>query len=152
MDFYKIKKTTKHIGRNYINHFINALDIFNNNRLSKKSIGEMIRAIHFTAPINILALLCISPNYLCNIIMLCMLFLLISFIIFDGCVLNIIEQYYCEDTFTIIDPSLELLQINKTNKNRFLVSIPIAILYLTITIIIYDYRFIFQKIQKDYYS
>ena len=34
----------------------------------------------------------------------------------------------------------------KTNRNRFLVSIPIAIIYIAITFIIYDYRFIFQNI------
>jgi hypothetical protein len=145
MEFYKIKKTTKAMGKKYINEFITALNAFNNGRLSKKSIGEMIRAIHFTAPINIIVLLCILPNYICNLIMIYMLFVLIFFIIFDGCFLTIIEQYYCEDTFTIIDPPLELLQINKTNKNRFYISIPIAILYLTITLIIYDYRFILQK-------
>jgi hypothetical protein len=142
MEFYKIKKTTKKMGKEYINNFINALDTFNNGKLSKKSIGEMIRAIHFTAPINIIVLLCILPKYVCNIIMLYMLFVLISFIIFDGCFLTIIEQYYCEDTFTIIDPQLELLQIDKTNRNRFLVSIPVAVVYLSIIFIIYGYRFI----------
>jgi hypothetical protein len=141
MEFYKIKKTTKRVGKEYINNFITALDTFNNGRLSKKSIGEMIRAIHFTAPINIIVLLCILPKYACNIIILYMLLVLISFIIFDGCFLTIIEQYYCEDTFTIIDPQLELLQIDKTNRNRFLVSIPVAIVYLTIIFIIYGYRF-----------
>ena len=143
MEFYKIKKTTKKMGKEYINNFINALDTFNNGKLSKKSIGEMIRAIHFTAPINIIVLLCILPKYVCNIIMLYMLFVLISFIIFDGCFLTIIEQYYCEDTFTIIDPQLELLQIDKTNRNRFLVSIPVAVVYLIIIFIIYSYRFVF---------
>ena len=131
------------MGKEYINNFINALDTFNNGKLSKKSIGEMIRAIHFTAPINIIVLLCILPKYVCNIIMLYMLFVLISFIIFDGCFLTIIEQYYCEDTFTIIDPQLELLQIDKTNRNRFLVSIPVAVVYLIIIFIIYSYRFVF---------
>ena len=129
------------MGKEYINNFITALDTFNNGRLSKKSIGEMIRAIHFTAPINIIVLLCILPKYACNIIILYMLLVLISFIIFDGCFLTIIEQYYCEDTFTIIDPQLELLQIDKTNRNRFLVSIPVAVVYLTIIFIIYGYRF-----------
>jgi hypothetical protein len=146
MEFYKIKKITKKGGKEYINHFIHTFDTFNNGKLSKKSIGEMIRAIHFATPINIIVLLCISPQYICNLIMLYMLVVLISFTIFDGCFLTIIEQYYCEDNFTIIDPSMELLNIEKTNKNRFLVSIPIAFIYIAITFIIYDYRFIFQNI------
>jgi hypothetical protein len=146
MEFYKIKKTTKKKGKEYINHFIHTFDAFNNGRLSKKSIGEMIRAIHFVTPINIIVLLCISPPYICNLIMLYMLFVLTSFIIFDGCFLTIIEQYYCEDNFTIIDPSMELLNIEKTNRNRFLISIPLAFIYIAITFIIYDYRFIFQNI------
>jgi hypothetical protein len=142
MDFYKLKKTTKKKGKDYINYLIDTINSFNNNRLSKKSIGEIIRAIHFTTPINIIILLCISPRYICNLIMLYILLISILFITFDGCFLTIIEQYYCEDTFTIIDPSLELLNIEKTNKNRFLVSIPIAILYIAIIFIIYGYRFI----------
>jgi hypothetical protein len=146
MEFYKMKKTTKKKGKEYINHFINTLNTFNNGRLSKKSIGEMIRAIHFATPINIIVLLCLSPQYICNLIMMYILFVLISFTIFDGCFLTIIEQYYCQDNFTIIDPSMELLNIEKTNRNRFLISIPIAVIYIAITIIIYDYRFIFQNI------
>lgn len=145
MEFYKIKKTTKKKGKEYINHFINKFDTFNNGKLSKKSIGEMIRGIHFATPVNIIVLLCISPQYICNLIMLYMLCVLTSFTIFDGCFLTIIEQYYCEDNFTIIDPSMELLNIEKTNRNRFLVSIPIAIIYIAITFIIYDYRFIYQN-------
>jgi hypothetical protein len=78
--------------------------------------------------------------------MIYILFVLTSFTIFDGCFLTIIENYYCEDNFTIIDPSMELMNIEKTNKNRFLISIPIAVVYITITIIIYDYRFIYQNI------
>ena len=146
MDFYKIKKTTKREGKKYIHQFINILDTFNNGRLSKKSIGELIRAIHFATPINLIVLLSISHQYFCNLIMIYILFVLTSFTIFDGCFLTIIENYYCEDNFTIIDPSMELMNIEKTNKNRFLISIPIAVVYITITIIIYDYRFIYQNI------
>jgi hypothetical protein len=146
MEFYKIKKTTKKIGKECINYFINTIDTFNNKKLSKKSIGEIIRAIHFTAPINIIVLLCISPKYICNLILLYILCVLIAFIIFDGCFITIIEQYYCQDNFTIIDPIIELSDLHKTNKNRFNVSIPIAIIYIIIILIIYDYRFIFQNI------
>lgn len=146
MEFYKIKKTTKKLGKEYINHFINRFDTFNNGMLSKKSIGEIIRAVHFSAPINIIVLLCISPKYICDLIMIYMLCVSISFIIFDGCFITIIEQYYCEDNFTIIDPIIELSELTKTNKNRFNISIHIAIIYITITIIIYNYRFIFQNI------
>ena len=142
MEFYKIKKTTKKKCRDYINQSINTIDTLNNNRLSKKSIGEIIRAIHFATPINIIVLLCVSPQYICNLIMIYILFVSVLFIIFDGCFLTIIEQYYCEDTFTIIDPLLELLNIEKTNKNRFFVSIPMAIIYIIIIFIIYCYRFI----------
>ena len=154
MEFYKIKKTTKKRGKECINHFINTINTFNNNRLSKKSIGEMVRAIHFATPMNIIVLLCISPQYICNLIMLYILFVSVLFITFDGCFLTIIEQYYCEDTFTIIDPPMELLNIEKTNKNRFLISIPMAIIYIASTFIIYDYRFIFQnfKISERNYS
>lgn len=146
MDFYKIKKTTKIKCKNCVQKFIHLIDTFNNNRLSKKSIGELIRALHFTTPVNLIVLLCTSPLYICNLVFAYILGILILFILFDGCFLTIIEQYYCEDTFTIIDPTLELLQLELTNKNRFMVSIPIAVVYISIALIIYDYRFIYQNI------
>lgn len=146
MDFYKIKKATKIKCKNCVRKFIHSFDTFNNNRLSKKSIGELIRAVHFATPVNLIVLLCISPLYICNLVFAYILGVLILFILFDGCFLTIIEQYYCEDNFTIIDPTLELLQLEVTNKNRFMISIPIAIIYISIALIIYDYRFIFQNI------
>ena len=146
MDFYNIKKTTKIKCKNCVQKFIHLIETFNNNRLSKKSIGELIRALHFTTPVNLMVLLCISPLYICNLVFAYILGVLILFILFDGCFLTIIEQYYCEDTFTIIDPTLELLQLELTNKNRFKVSIPIAVVYISIALIIYDYRFIYQNI------
>jgi len=135
------------MAKDYIKHIINKINTFNNGRLSKKSIGEIIRAIHFTTPINIIGLMCISPQYICNLLIIYLVFISIFFIIFDGCFLTIVEQYYCEDTFTIIDPSLELMNIEKTNKNRYLISIPMAIIYLSILFIIYDYRFIAQSLK-----
>jgi len=146
MDFYKIKKDTKTKCKNCLYKFIHSFDTFNNNRLSKKSIGELIRAVHFATPINLIVLLCISPLYICNLVFAYIVGVLMLFILFDGCFLTIIEQYYCEDTFTIIDPTLELLQLDVTNKNRFMISIPIAVIYISISLIIYDYRFIFQNI------
>lgn len=146
MDFYKIKKVTKIKCKNCLRKFIHSFDTFNNKRLSKKSIGELIRAVHFATPVNLIVLLCISPLYICNLVFAYILGVLFLFILFDGCFLTIIEQYYCEDNFTIIDPTLELLQLEVTNKNRFMISIPIAIIYISIALIIYDYRFIFQNI------
>ena len=141
MDFYKIKKSTKDALKYQLFELKKCFDKFNNGRLSKKSIGCIIRSIHFSAPLNIMFLFLFASKTMCNFLLLYLVIVLIAFFIFDGCFITIIEKEYCEDDFTIIDPALELIDIQKTNKNRFIMSIPIGLVFIFTTLSIYIARF-----------
>ena len=141
MGFYKLKKILKKMGKSFIKQSIESFDNFNKGKLSKKSIGELVRASHFSTPFSMIILLLFSPKILCQFLLFYLILLSLSFLIFDGCFLTRIEQNYCKDDFSIIDPCLEIHGMEKTNKNRFLISIPIGIVYTSVAFLIYFIRF-----------
>ena len=66
--------------------------------------------------------------------------LLAAFYIFDGCILTILEKNLCGDTFTFIDPFLEYYDLDLNTKNRYNMSIKVALYYIAITLFIFIYR------------
>lgn len=141
MVFYKYKKLLKDNIKNWINKSTDNFDNFNQGKLSKKSIGELIRASHFSAPFSMIIMFMFCSKFVCNMLFGYIILISIAFLIFDGCFITFIEQKYCEDDFTIVDPCLELSNIEKTNKNRFLISIPMGVLFIISTLFIYYIRF-----------
>ena len=142
MVFYEFKKLLKKNGKEFIKQSIDKFDIFNNGKLSKKSIGEIVRVSHFSAPFSIIILLLFSSKSTSQMLLTYLIMIAFAFLIFDGCFLTIIEQHYCNDNFTIMDPCLELSNMEKTNKNRFLISIPLGLLFMTTSFFIYCVRFV----------
>jgi hypothetical protein len=112
------------------------------NNINPKITGMLIRIIHMFAPfIFIHILIFYSHKYVIFILSaLCIIF--IQFILFNGCSLTIIEDEFCKDNFTIIDPYLEFNNIKVTNYNRYLYSLVIASKFLILVGIIYYIRFI----------
>jgi hypothetical protein len=113
-----------------------------NSKLSRKTLGTYIRALHICGPLNIwLAMLYISKPI--SIFFIIILFILLFFFyIFDGCILTMLERKLCGDTFTFIDPFLEHNSLELNTKNRYNMSIKVAIIYILITLIIFSYRFL----------
>ena len=66
---------------------------------------------------------------------------LISFYTFDSCFLSILEQNLCNDDFVIIDPVLELNDLEINTANRYYISNVIGITYLITVCLIYYIRF-----------
>jgi hypothetical protein len=114
----------------------------NNSRLSEKSLGIIIRTFHMCAPINFITTLLFAPHLLCVITMSFLVFVTIMFYTFDFCFLTLIEQKFCNDNFTILDPHLELLNMEINNDNRFYISNINGIIYMVIICIIYYIRFL----------
>ncbi len=113
-----------------------------NYKISKKTLGTYIRALHICAPLNIwLAMLYISKP-VCIFYIIKLFILLFFFYIFDGCILTMLERKLCGDTFTFIDPFLEYNNLELNTKNRYNMSIKVAIIYILITLIIFSYRFL----------
>ena len=115
---------------------------FQSGKLSDKSLGIMMRTFHISTPVSYLILSVLAPRYVVNIVAALLLFIFLMFIVFGGCILSMVENKICNDDFTIADPFLELLEMEKTSKNRFNISLTIFTIYNIIIGIIYYIRFL----------
>ena len=109
--------------------------------ISNHTLGMYIRAWHIMTPAYMIILMFYISKLLYRALILYLLFLLVAFNYFKGCVLTVLEKQLCGDTFTFIDPVLEFNNIELNSKNRYNMSLIAAKLYLTITFTIYYYRF-----------
>jgi len=110
-------------------------------KLSAKSIGILIRSFHISAPPFFMYNLLFGPYIICNIVMSFLFIVGILFYTFDSCFLSIIEQNLCNDNFVIMDPILELCDLEVNTQNRYYISNMIGLPYLITIIIIYYIRF-----------
>ena len=115
---------------------------FQSGKLSDKSLGIMMRTFHISTPVSYLILSVLAPRYVVNIVAALLLVIFLMFIVFGGCILSMVENKICNDDFTIADPFLELLEMEKTSKNRFNISLTIFTIYNIIIAIIYYIRFL----------
>lgn len=115
---------------------------FQSGKLSVKSLGIMMRTFHISTPVSYLILSVLAPRYVVNIVAGLLLVIFLMFIVFGGCILSMVENKICNDDFTIADPFLELLEMEKTSKNRFNISLTIFTIYNIIIGIIYYIRFL----------
>ncbi len=112
-----------------------------NSKLSKKSLGIMMRSFHMSTPVCFILLALLAPKQVVWIIFVLLVIILVMFITFDGCILSMIENKVCNDDFTIADPFLECLDWEKTTKNRFNVTLMVGLTYYVAIVIIYYIRF-----------
>jgi len=109
--------------------------------LTDKTIGFFMRAYHVNMPIYF-SIIMIYGSKIANIGLIAFLLVaLVSFIVFDGCILSKIESELDDVDITVVDPMLEMLLVEKTNKNRMRISYAIAGLYLLCAFSIFWYRF-----------
>jgi hypothetical protein len=115
---------------------------FQSGKLSDKSLGIMMRTFHISTPVSYLILSLLAPRYVVNIVAGLLLVIFLMFFVFGGCILSMVENKICNDDFTIADPFLELLEMEKTSKNRFNISLTIFTIFNIIIGIIYYIRFL----------
>jgi hypothetical protein len=115
---------------------------FQSGKLTDKSLGIMMRTFHISTPVSYLILSVLAPRYVVNIVAALLLVIFFMFFVFGGCILSMVENKICNDDFTIADPFLELLEMEKTSKNRFNISLTIFTIYNIIIGIIYYIRFL----------
>jgi len=113
--------------------------------LSDKSICILLRTTHFSFPVvNGLVLLFGSDSWV-KIIIYFNIFVFFMFFIFDGCILSKLEHCFTDDEFTVIDPFLELINVELTNENRTTYSLYSSIMGFIFTFILYYYRFTYSS-------
>lgn len=115
-------------------------------RLSQKSIVTILRTLHMSIPIIFLIILLSSSYVICILTILVVMCIIFMFYIFDGCLLSMLEQELYKDNFNIVDPFLELFNMEINNKNRKNISIINAFIYILTMCIIYYIRFYKIKI------
>ncbi len=117
----------------------------NESSISNKSLGIMIRAFHVSAPIMILIIISCGSMFWATANLILMITVVCLYIIFGGCTLSMLEEKLCKDSFTLVDPFIELAGMEVNYKNRRTFTSSIMIPHLILISIIYYYRFIRKK-------
>jgi len=134
-----IKQFIKQQMRRKLRDFLDNVDTYTT--LSKKSVGFIVRTLHATMPIMALIVSVVASKLVCILNMAGMAMVCVLFFLFDGCLLTKMEFELCEDNFTVIDPVLELLQIEVTTANRIFITRVGFLLYVITLPVIYYGRF-----------
>jgi len=136
--FAEFKKKLKGYLRQNIKQFVEECKKY---RLSQKSIGVIVRSVHMAMPANFMYIVMFAPQTQCIITVIGLFIVMTMFYMFDGCFLSILEKELCNDDFTILDPPLELLNMETNGKNRFFISNVLGITYMVAICLIYYVRF-----------
>ena len=108
----KLKKKILDVLENLINK------ISLKTELTKREIGLMIRYFHFLIPIiGGFSVLFVKKKYILFHIFI-LIITIILFIIFNGCILSLLEYRLCNEDYTVVDPYLKLLNIDVNNEIR----------------------------------
>ena len=116
-----------------------------NQRMSTKSIGIIIRSAHMMAPFMFVMTLLFAPFFLCILSLVGLAIVATLFYTYDACFLSILEQKLCQDDFVIFDPALELFQMEINTTNRYRISNMIAPIYIALIGFIFYVRFYSSK-------
>tara|TARA_B110000208_G_C11788192_1_gene436404 strand:+ start:2165 stop:2572 length:408 start_codon:yes stop_codon:yes gene_type:complete len=113
-------------------------------KIQNKSLVAWIRVIHFGSPIMTICSLT-YVNKMSSIIILILNFITLSLYLFlGGCFLSKIEKVLSDgDDTNITDIFLEIFDYKITNKNRKHATVIIGIIYFSIIMLIYLFRFHF---------
>lgn len=141
---------SKEYKNKIIDAYVSLLKSFNFFKLSDKNLGFFIRAFHVNLPFYFVILM-VYGSKVQNIILLFFLMLaFICFILFNGCILSKIENKIDGEDITIIDPFLDSLSMEKTSKNRMIISFIIVFFYLLFAVLTFSYRFGFNISIQDF--
>ena len=106
-----------------------------------------LRIFHLFIPVISISILLFGVRNWFMTITLINIIIFTMFFMFDGCILSRIEQRFSEkgDDFTVIDPFLILVDVERTNENRIMYSIYSSLLGFIATYLIYYYRFVLTE-------
>jgi len=113
-----------------------------NGKFSKKSLGIMMRSFHISTPLCFFFIILFAPKKVVWVVLFLLLVIFFMFFVFDGCILSMIENKVCDDDFTIADPFLEMLNLEKNTKNRLNITLIVGLIYYITVGIIYYTRFL----------
>ena len=133
------------ISKNTKNKIIDILELLcKQTGISNYSLGVIIRSYHFGMPCAFLFIVLFCSKFMAFIAVIKYSLILISYILFQGCFISMLENRLCDDKFNIVDPFLEFHNVNINYNTRKIVTIYIAVCYTLIFYGIYYFRFIFN--------
>jgi len=115
---------------------------FNKSKINNYTIGQNIRAFHITIPYFFLFLMFIVNKQFILFIILLYIIILILFILFDSCILTLLEAKLCNDKFTIIDIFIEIFGLSSDSAMKKNVTKIFILFLIFTTILVYYFRFI----------
>ena len=118
-------------------------------RFSPKTLGIMFRSFHYNTPIVSLYNIIFKNDYLVMITLFILFLAYTSWIPFNGCFLSMLENRVCNDDFNIADPFLELVNFEKSKKNRIYISYFMGGSYLFLILLILLFRYyLYDKLKN----
>ena len=107
---------------------------------SKKSLGILTRSLHTALPGIIFIVITLSRSkWLCYSILFFLAVVSFMFFFFDTCLVSAFENRIIGDDFNIIDPFLEMINVEINFENRLKSSYGIGLVYMVLIITIYIY-------------
>lgn len=113
--------------------------------ISNHSLGVMIRSYHFGMPCAFMFTVLLCNHLIAYISVIYYSLILISYIIFQGCFVSMLENRLCNDKFNIVDPFLELNSVDINYNSRKIVTTYIAVCYTMVFYGIYYFRFYYLE-------
>lgn len=138
-----IRQDKNSLKRRYKIYIINYLEkILLSSNISRKTTGILIRSFHNMLPLIIALLIVIGNKRIVQYCGIIIVILILMFYLFDGCILSMLENRICNDSYNIVDPILEIFNIEINYNNRMRVSYYILGIFAISYMIIYKIRFV----------
>ena len=113
--------------------------------ISNHSLGVMIRSYHFGFPCVLMLTLLLCNQLLAYMFGIFLLLIVFLHILFDGCILSMLENRLCNDKFNIVDPFLEFNNADINHNTRKIATKYLATCYIIVFYGIYYIRFYYLE-------
>ena len=119
-----------------------------NLKIDNLYLGIIIKSIHFQLPTVCFFAICFFTKYIACLALTYVTFVSILYYYYKKCFISVIENELLKDykdlrDLNVVDPVLNMLDCDITNKNRKYVSIYVFIFYYLIIFTIFVFRFFF---------
>ena len=112
--------------------------------ISEYSLGIIIRSYHYSLPAGLLFIMSICSNEIFILLLIFYIIIIILYLLFDGCILSMLENRLCKDNFNIIDPFIELNGLAVDSEIRKRYTQRISKIYTSLIFLIFYIRFILK--------
>lgn len=124
------------------------ISIINLLPFSKKNISILIRSFHFIFPLFIILPLCFIDKNKFKYVYFVIIFIIMTQIVFDTCLLTDVEEHYTENIENMTSVSVSILKIigyRPIKKNKQILTMLVTIWTLGCVLLVTHYRYTFNN-------